>query len=58
MISKNKMLLDTGKYSDLTIICGDKKFKVHRSSVCVQSKPIAVMVDTGALVSAASFLLW
>jgi len=38
-------LMDSGKYSDLTIKCGDQEFRVHRAIVCSRSKPLAAMVD-------------
>ncbi|PQE26683.1 BTB POZ domain protein [Rutstroemia sp. NJR-2017a BBW] len=44
-------ILDSGRYSDLTIKCGNKVFKVHRNIVCLQSKPLAAHVD-GAFVEA------
>jgi hypothetical protein len=31
-------LLEAGKYSDLTIICGPKKFAVHRAIICSRSR--------------------
>lgn len=30
-------MLDTGLYSDLTLRCGSKGFKVHKAVVCAQS---------------------
>lgn len=27
-----------GKYSDMTLVCGDKKWKVHSAVMCPQSK--------------------
>jgi len=38
-------LLRTGKYSDLTIKCKSKVSNAHRSIVCLQSEPLAKMVD-------------
>jgi hypothetical protein len=38
-------LLKSGRYSNLTIKCGAKIFKVHRNVVAVQSKPLAAAVD-------------
>ncbi|KAJ8061745.1 hypothetical protein OCU04_009542 [Sclerotinia nivalis] len=40
-------LYSTGKYSDLTIKCQGKEFKVHRAIVCPQSKPLAAAIDHG-----------
>lgn len=31
-------VMDSGEYSDLTILCGDEKFLVHKVVVCSQSK--------------------
>ncbi|KAF5876306.1 putative btb poz domain protein [Botrytis fragariae] len=44
-------MLDSGRYSDLTIKCGNKVFKVHRNVVCLQSRPLAAHVD-GAFLEA------
>ncbi|PQE06300.1 BTB POZ domain protein [Rutstroemia sp. NJR-2017a BBW] len=38
-------MLESGRYSDLTIKCGGKVFRVHRNVVCLQSKPLAAHVD-------------
>ena len=40
-------LLTSEKYSDLTIICGDRNFKVHRAVVCTQSKFFSLACDGG-----------
>jgi len=32
-----KTLLEIGKYSDLTILCGSKKYAVHRAIICSRS---------------------
>ena len=37
-------LLETGNYSDLTLECEGKKFKVHKSVVCIQSPVLAAAV--------------
>ncbi|KAG5659615.1 hypothetical protein KAF25_002174 [Fusarium avenaceum] len=34
---KSFMLLTTGDYSDLTIICGDDRYEVHKAIVCSRS---------------------
>ncbi|KAG0646411.1 Kelch repeat and BTB domain-containing 5, partial [Hyphodiscus hymeniophilus] len=44
-LQRQAMLLETGKWSDLSIICHGKTFKLHRSIVCVQSKPLEAMAD-------------
>lgn len=42
----NAGLLESGKYSDLTLKTSDGRlYKLHRSIVCLQSKPIAACVD-------------
>ncbi|KAL3423052.1 hypothetical protein PVAG01_04799 [Phlyctema vagabunda] len=38
-------LLDSGKYSDLTISCHGRHFKVHKAIVCSSSKPLAAAID-------------
>ncbi|TVY20480.1 hypothetical protein LARI1_G001840, partial [Lachnellula arida] len=39
-------LLESGKYSDLTLKTSDGKvYQLHRSVVCLQSKPLAACVD-------------
>lgn len=35
--SVNSSLLEAGKYSDLTIKCGERKFAVHRALICSRS---------------------
>lgn len=54
----NYSLYSSGKYSDLVIKCKDKTFNVHRNVVCLQSKPIARMVDGGFEVISNSLLVW
>jgi len=48
-------MLESGRYSDLTIKCGGKVFKVHRNVVCLQSRPLAAHVDSKFIVSAFTF---
>lgn len=38
---------DDATYSDLTIVCGDKSWKVHRVVVCSQSKVLHAACMTG-----------
>ncbi|KAL8813752.1 MAG: hypothetical protein Q9200_000005 [Gallowayella weberi] len=38
-------LLSSGKYSDLTIICRDQKFRVHRAVLCFASRFFAAACD-------------
>ncbi|XWX00711.1 hypothetical protein V2A60_008732 [Cordyceps javanica] len=40
-------LLDSGRYSDLTIICDEQQFKVHKAVVCAQSDVIAKPFELG-----------
>lgn len=42
-------LLETGKYSDLTIKCGDRSFKVHKALVCLKSAVVAAECDTNMM---------
>lgn len=44
-------LLDDPKYSDLTIHCDGRTFRVHKVIICLQSKPLAAHVDNPFLVS-------
>jgi len=39
------LMLKSGRYSDLTIKCGESVFKVHRNIICLRSKPLAAAVD-------------
>ncbi len=38
-------LLSSSKYSDLTLICADQEFKVHRAVICPQSPVISAACD-------------
>ncbi|KAK6508692.1 hypothetical protein TWF506_010771 [Arthrobotrys conoides] len=38
--------LESGKYSDFTIICGSKEWKVHRAIICPQSEYFATVCDS------------
>ena len=37
LAKSNKATLDAGDYSDFVIICGGKKFKIHKAVVCNKS---------------------
>ena len=37
VINQRNRLLEIGKYSDLTILCGEKKYAVHRAIICSRS---------------------
>jgi len=37
LMSALATLLEAGKYSDLTILCGDKRYAVHRAIICSRS---------------------
>ncbi|KAI6799312.1 hypothetical protein KC363_g7669 [Hortaea werneckii] len=43
-----RQLLDTGQYSDLTIKCGLRTFKVHQAIVCARSEYFAAACKPGA----------
>ncbi|KAI7103774.1 hypothetical protein KC340_g7823 [Hortaea werneckii] len=47
-------LLDTGEYSDLTIKCGLRTFKVHKAIVCARSDYFAVACKPGAFKESAT----
>ncbi|KAI1013630.1 hypothetical protein LB503_010604 [Fusarium chuoi] len=40
-------MLKTGKYSDLTIVCGNNRYRVHRNIICARSKFFDVSCDSG-----------
>ena len=39
--------MESGEYSDLTILCEDQKFSVHKVVVCSQSKVLAAAMKRG-----------
>ena len=39
--------MESGEYSDLTILCKDQKFPVHKVVVCSQSKVLAATMKNG-----------
>ncbi|KAG0646595.1 hypothetical protein D0Z07_7566 [Hyphodiscus hymeniophilus] len=38
-------LYKSGRYSDMTVKCQGREWKVHRNIVCSQSKPLAAALD-------------
>ncbi|QGI70651.1 hypothetical protein CEK26_002985 [Fusarium fujikuroi] len=40
-------MLKTGQYSDLTIVCGNNRYRVHRNIICARSKFFDVSCDSG-----------
>ncbi|KAI9742946.1 MAG: hypothetical protein M1835_003003 [Candelina submexicana] len=40
-------MLETGKYSDLTLRCHGEDFRVHRALLCAASKVIGAAIDGG-----------
>ncbi len=53
LMASNAKLLQTGKYSDLTVRCGAREWQLHRSIVCEGSKFFAVACDGPFLVGEA-----
>lgn len=43
--TKLSTLLESGKYSDLTLYCGSRKWKAHKSVLCIQSDFFAKACD-------------
>lgn len=41
----NESLLESGKFSDLTIVCHGREFKVHKAILCPQSEVIDKLCD-------------
>lgn len=39
--------MESGDYSDLTILCGNEKFSVHKVLVCSQSRALAAAMKNG-----------
>lgn len=42
---KSGSLLESGKYSDLTVTCGDRSWRLHKSIVCLHSDFFASACD-------------
>ena len=49
-------LLGSGKYSDLTLTCGSRSWKVHKSVLCLQSDFFAKACDGDFRVSNAIWI--
>jgi len=47
VLRANAVLLKSGRYSDLTIKCQEREFKVHKAVVCMQSSFFEACVDGG-----------
>lgn len=45
LMASNAKLLESGKYSDLTITCGTRAWQLHRSVICGGSKFFAAACD-------------
>ncbi|KAI7376996.1 hypothetical protein KC336_g19652, partial [Hortaea werneckii] len=52
-----RQLLNTGKYSDLTIKCGLRTFKVHQAIVCARSEYFAAACKPGAFKEGATGII-
>jgi hypothetical protein len=51
MLGGMKSILESAKYSDLTLSCSDREFHVHRAIVCPRSPFFAAACDGKFLVS-------
>ncbi|KAJ2990351.1 hypothetical protein NUW58_g2997 [Xylaria curta] len=47
IVSANQLLLSSGDYSDLTLVCEDQEFQVHKAIVCTQSPVVAAAMKGG-----------
>ncbi len=54
MLIDMSRLLKSEKYSDLTLKCHERAFKVHRAVVCTRSSVFAAAIDGGFKVFAIS----
>ena len=41
----NLLLLESGQYSDMVLVCGEEQHRVHRSHVCSRSDVIETELD-------------
>ncbi len=51
VIKNVALLLQTGRFSDLTLVCKDRRFRVHRAIVCSRSPVWAAAAEGGFKVS-------
>ena len=51
LMTSNYELFTTGKYSDFTVFCGNREFRLHRSIVCPRSSFFASALDSNFVVS-------
>lgn len=53
-------VMESGEYSDLTILCEDQNFSVHKVVVCSQSKVLAAAMKKGfkVLRSSVAMVWW
>ncbi|KAI1745150.1 hypothetical protein F4680DRAFT_467329 [Xylaria scruposa] len=46
VLSTTRELLQSGKFSDLTLVCNGQEFRVHKAIVCLQSPVIAAALES------------
>lgn len=51
LLASNEFLWTSQKYSDMTIRCGSKEYKVHRSVICPRSTFFAAACNGEFMVS-------
>jgi hypothetical protein len=57
-IKAMKLLLQSAKYTDLTIVCRGREFPVHRAIVCPHSPFLDAACSSGFQVSAGSLSVY
>jgi len=45
LVASNATLLETGRYSDLTVRCGGKNYLLHRAIVCPRFEFLTIACD-------------